>query len=156
MKIPPIPQHLRKNSIRISAIIFGIVFLHLIGVYVYAGGKYIGVPGGSVSVGMIGKAPDILSPLTYGSNVHDTSIFRFVFRGLIRYNPEAETASSDLARCDMTSLEKVTCTLLKDQKWSDGTPIENRDVLATFQALEENASDPQIKTFLEQTAITTQ
>jgi hypothetical protein len=66
--------------------------LHLIGVYIYSGGHYVGVPGGSTTIGAVGKAPNIMNPLSYGENSYDEAVFRFLFRGLIKYNPEEETA----------------------------------------------------------------
>ena len=103
---------------------------------------------------MIGKAPDIMNPLSYGSNAYDSAVFRFLFRGLIRYNPEEETAGSDLARCDLSKLEQVTCTLIKDQRWSDGTSIQNRDIIETFRAFENSATEDDMKDFLANTKIT--
>lgn len=40
----------RKKALITSAIIFCIFFFHLVGVYVYSDGKYVGLPGGGLSV----------------------------------------------------------------------------------------------------------
>lgn len=98
------------------------------------GGNYVGLPGGSTSIGLIGTAPDMMKPLSYGKNPTDKIIYPFLFRGLIRYNPEDDTARWDLAQCDISDIEKVTCTLKKDIFWSDNTAIQADDVIASFRA----------------------
>lgn len=75
------------------------------------GGHYVGLPGGSTSIAMIADTPDMMQPLTYGKNPTDQVVYRFLYRGLIRYNPEDNTARSDLAECDISRIEKIVCTL---------------------------------------------
>lgn len=81
--------HYRKSALIIFAVLFGFFFLHLIGVYVYSNGKYVGLPGGSVSVGFVSEThPDSLNPLAYGNGKTDDFLYNLLFRSLIRYNSE--------------------------------------------------------------------
>lgn len=56
------------------------LFLHLIGVYIYKDGKLVGIPGGSVNIGMVGKAPENPNPLTYGQDKQHDLILSYLFR----------------------------------------------------------------------------
>ena len=95
------------------------------------------MPGGSTSIALIGDAPDMSQPLTYGKNPADEIIYPFLYRGLIRYNPEDDIAREDLAQCDISKIERITCKIRKESTWSDKTPITDGDVVATFRAFEE-------------------
>lgn len=153
MNLPPF-TYIRKNIIRTSGIIFGILFVHLIGVYIYDGGKYIWVPGGSIAIGAVWSVPDVMNPLSYGKSEYDSMVFPFLFRGLIQYNPEWDIASGDLAQCDISKIEKITCILKNDQFWSDGTKIQNADIIATYRGFRDNSEDKIIRTLLQNTLIT--
>lgn len=86
----------RKTALIICAVLFGFFFVHLTGAYIYSNGKYVGLPGGSVSIGMVSDAdsyPDPMNPLSYGSGAAgraDDMIYNLLFRSLIRYNSEKE------------------------------------------------------------------
>jgi len=60
-----------------------------------------------------------------------------MYRGLIRYNTVDDTAREDIAQCDLSKIEKITCTIKSNTLWSDGTMIKDTDVLATFRAFAE-------------------
>jgi hypothetical protein len=68
-------------------------------------------------------APDMSKPLSYGKNPADEIVYPLIYRGLIRYNPESMIAQSNLAECDISKIERITCTLKQEQHWSDGTVI---------------------------------
>lgn len=88
MQIP----NLHQKPFLISLSVFlGVLLVHLAGIYIYEGGKYVGLPGGSISIGIVGKAPDVMNPFTFGTNPANDLVFEFLFRGLIRYNSEQET-----------------------------------------------------------------
>lgn len=81
----------RKPALIISTVLFVIFFLHLTGVYVFSNGKYVGLPGGSVSVGLISEhKADPMNPLNYGSGQTDDFMYNMLFRSLIRYNSDTE------------------------------------------------------------------
>lgn len=78
----------RVPAIWIASILGLFTFLHLIGVYIYEGGTVIGVPGGSINIGLVGQSPEIPNPMNYGQNKQHDLVLSFLFRSLIRYNSE--------------------------------------------------------------------
>lgn len=143
----------RIPTIRASSIIAVLLFLHLIGVYIYEGGTSIGVAWGSTNIGLIGEAPTIPNPLEYGKNRQTDLILKFLFRGLISYNVATTSYSGDIATCDIWDLSKVVCTLKDGQLWSDGTEIQSEDIIATYQAFRNNSTNEKVKNFLGSVSI---
>ncbi len=70
----------RVPAIAILSSTAALIFFHLIGVYIYEGGSAMGVPGGSVSIGLVGTAPEVPNPLLYGQNKQNDLILSFLFR----------------------------------------------------------------------------
>lgn len=95
----------------------------------------------------------MMEPLSYGVNPNDEMIYPFLYRGLIRYTPETNIAREDLAQCDISKIEKISCTLKKDMRWSDNTIIKNEDILATFRGFSEFGTNPDMKEVLRDTRI---
>ena len=63
----------------------------MVGAYIYSDGKYVGLPGGGVSVGVVSDShPKPLNPLLYGNGEIDDMLYKLLFRSLIRYNPATE------------------------------------------------------------------
>ncbi len=102
----------RKFLLLFSSIGVVLLFLHLIFVYLYEGGKHVGEVGGSVKIGLVGKTPVIPNPLEYDlGSLYNDIILRFLFRSMIRYNPVTMKYEGDIANCDIRNLSDVTCTL---------------------------------------------
>lgn len=139
----------KKTVLIVSSVLFGALFLHLLWGYIYSNGKFVWLPGGSISIGMVGTAPDIMNPLSYGTGKVEEFMFNFLFRSLIHYNSDIGIYQGDLANCDLSDLKKVTCTLRDDAVWSDNSKITPEDVIATINAFKTSTSNPQIKKFLE-------
>lgn len=76
-----------------------------------------------------------------------------MYRGLIRYNTEDNTAREDIAQCDLSKIEKITCTIKPDMHWSDGSVIKDTDVLATFRAFADLWENPDTREVLRDTRI---
>ena len=136
-----------------SSILGVLTLVHLIGVYIYEGGSVLGVPGGSINIGLIGQSPEIPNPMQYGENKQYDLILSFLFRSIIRYNTESSIYEGDLGRCDLSDLSKVSCRLTGSGIWSDGTPIKTDDVIATYQAFKTNPTNDKMKAFLGKVAI---
>lgn len=130
-----------------------LLFLHLIGVYIYKDGALVGIPGWSVNIWLVGKAPENPNPLEFGKDKQHDLILSFLFRGLIRYNHEIKRYEGDLARCNIDDISSIECTLTGSGKWSDGTTIKTDDVIATIQAYKENPPNDKMKTFLSKVSI---
>ena len=43
----------RKTALLVCAVLCSFFVVHLVGAYIYSGGKYVGLPGGGVSVGVV-------------------------------------------------------------------------------------------------------
>ena len=81
----------RKTALLVCAVLCSFFILQLVGAYIYSGGKYVGLPGGGVSVGVVSDSnPNPLNPLLYGSGKVDDTLYNLLFRSLIRYNPATE------------------------------------------------------------------
>lgn len=130
-----------------------LLFVHLIWVYIYLGGSTIGIPWGSINIGLIGKAPDIPNPLEYGKERKHDLILTFLFRSLILYNYELAKYEGDIAQCDISDLSKISCTLTWSRKWSDSTPIKVADIEETMHAFKENPPNEKMKNFLKKVSI---
>ncbi|MDD2694193.1 MAG: ABC transporter substrate-binding protein [Candidatus Gracilibacteria bacterium] len=142
-------NEIRKKGFLFAPII-GLIFLvHLIGVYVYEGGVSMGVSGGSINIGLVGEAPAIPNPIDYTKNKYHDLILKFLFRSLITYDAKKGEYQGDIGTCDIRDLSKIVCELKKNQYWSDGTPIQVEDVIATYQAFRANADTSKMGVFLK-------
>lgn len=137
-----------------ASIIGSLSFLHLIGVYIYEWGSVVGVPGGSINIGLVGESPTIPNPMKYSQNKQYDLILSFLFRSLIRYNNELSVYEWDLGTCDLSDLSKISCTLSGSGEWSDGTKIQVDDIVATYQAFKENPPNDKMRAFLGNVRIT--
>ena len=141
----------RKTMLITSSVLFGLFLVHLIGVYIYSNGKYVGLPGGSISVGIVADASTIspMNPLLYGQNKYNDLIYNLLFRSLIRYNSETEIYEGDLANCDISQVKKIVCDLREDAIWSDGSKITVEDIIASTEIFAKNAINKNIQTVLK-------
>lgn len=148
----------RKNALIISWAIFGFFLLHIIWIYIYSNWKYVGLPGGSVQVAVVGDINSFepLNPLLYGSGKINDLMYSMMFRGLIEYNSEKEIYEWDLANCDISDTTKITCELREDAIWSDGSKITSEDVIASADIFAINAVNKNIATALKNAKITTE
>lgn len=96
-----------------------------------------------------------MNPLTFGASPANDLLFRFLFRGLLTYNPDDETMEWSLATCDISNLSKVSCTIKNGVKWSDGTPIQWGDVIATMNAFRDKTQNAKMREFLGNVSIWT-
>lgn len=107
-----------------------------------------GVPWGSINIGLVGEAPEIPNPLTYWQNKQNDLILSFLFRGALKYDDRLGTYEWDIANCDIADLSKVSCTLNTNNTWSDGTKIQKDDIVATLQAFKNSPPNDKMKAFL--------
>lgn len=147
------PSHIRKPILIGIAILFFLLLAHLVWVYIYKWWHYVWLPGGSTSIAILGEAPDMMKPLSYGKNISDEIIYPFIYKWLIRYSSEDNTAHESLAQCDISKLEKISCTLKRESYWSDGTEVKEEDVIATFRAFSEFWENPNMKDTLRDTRV---
>ncbi len=137
-----------------SGILFSLISLHLIGVYIFAWGYYEWVRGGSISIGTIWTPPNVLDPFEYGKDKSSDLVYRFLFRGLVRYNMSTGIYQWDLTSCDLSDMTLIKCTMRDDAVWSDGTRVREEDVIESFNAFKKNSTQTEIKNFLSTVNVT--
>lgn len=100
------------------------------------------VPGGVYHEGMLGRFTTA-SPLFATSDV-DTTVSKLVFAGLFRHNRQGDLVG-DLAKDYQTDERGLTYTVhLKPHlSWQDGEPFTSKDVLFTYQTIQDpNTQSP--------------
>lgn len=92
--------------------------------------------GGTYTEGLIGS-PQFINPLYAQGNDVDQDIARLVYSGLMQWHP-TEGLVTDLAESyTISDDERVYAfTLRDDALWHDGTPVTVRDVIFTFNAIQ--------------------
>ncbi|HBU07027.1 MAG TPA: hypothetical protein DEB09_02995 [Candidatus Magasanikbacteria bacterium] len=130
---------LSSRERRIFRLSFLVLFIGLIwyGVEFVANNR-IPVParGGKYVEAVVGS-PQLINPVFASSNDVDMDITRLVFSGLLRYN-EKNGLIKDLAASYEVSVDKKVYTfeLRKDVIWHDGEPLTARDILFTFDTIQ--------------------
>ncbi len=94
-----------------------------------------------------------MNPFQYGKSDSTDLVYRFLFRGLIRYDAVRGAYQGDLTTCDLSDIMFIKCTLRDDAVWSDGTRVKTDDIIASLDTFKKNASNPDIKSFLETVTI---
>ncbi|NRH21246.1 hypothetical protein HOO68_04335 [Candidatus Gracilibacteria bacterium] len=138
----------------VSSITLVLISIHLIGVYIFAGGHYEGVKGGSISIGIVNTMPNPMNPFQYGKDSSIDLVYRFIFRGLVHYDIKTGIYTGDLTNCDLTNMIAIKCTLRDDAVWSDGTRVKTDDVIASIDTFRKSAPNDEIRAFLETVKIT--
>ena len=96
------------------------------------------VTGGHLSMDILSD-PKTFNP-ALASETSSTQILGYLFRGLTRESPEDGSIKPDLATSWQISQggKRVTFFLARNLKWSDGAPLDGRDVLFTYQDVYNN------------------
>ena len=80
-------------------------------------------------------------------------MYRFLFRGMIRYDITDGIHTGDLTNCDITDISLVRCTLRDDAVWSDGTRIKLDDIIASIDTYKKSSPKSGMRVFLEQVTL---
>ncbi len=148
-KVPRLKQllHIEKILPRGEARIFrGALFGLLIGLvwlgitFVLSGREQGPAVGGRYTEAVIGT-PSVINPLYAPLNDVDADISRLVFSGLMRYS-EAQVLEPDLAESYTLSPDgkTYTFTLRDGVVWHDEKPFTSRDVVFTFDMIQNTAA----------------
>lgn len=143
----------RKPLLWITSILSWILSIHIFFAYLYEWAEYVWQIGWSISIGIVNNETPSLNPIEYWLDANNDIIVRFLFRSLIRYNPNTGSYEWDLANCNLSNLAKVECTLKENVLWSDGAPIKKEDIIATYKAFRESPTNRALQTFLESLTI---
>ncbi len=142
---------LKKYIFLISVLSLVVTLGHLIYLYLYEDAEFKPLWWGVISEWLIGNAPS-LNPFN-ARNSNDKYIMSFLYRSLMKYDPEEWKIVSDLADCEIENLIEVECYLENNLKWSDWSDIKSTDILATYNILKETDVNPLLKSLLSETEI---
>ena len=122
---------IRKYVVALASLACAATLAHLAFLYAYLGSVPVPQQGGTISVGIVGRAPklSLLDPRPESSN---ELVLRFLFRGVMRYDPASRKVQGDVANCDLADLADVRCFMNPDAAWNDGQKITAHDVTATY------------------------
>ncbi len=135
-QLPRVLSKLEKRFF-FSALTFCVVGVLFLGSYAFITKRTLNpVPGGTYTEGLIGS-PQFINPLYSSSNDVDHDIARLVYSGLMQWHP-AEGLITDLAESFTISEDErvYTFTLREGATWHDGSPVLVRDVIFTFNAIQ--------------------
>lgn len=90
-----------------------------------------------------------MDPFSYGQDDASDLVYRFLLRGLVRYDIATGVYTGDLTNCDLTDMTIILCTLRDDAVWSDGTRIKTDDIIASMDAFRSRATNTDIKSLLQ-------
>ncbi len=122
--------------------------------YIFVWGHYEWVKWGSISIGIVGTPPNPMNPFQYGKDSSTDLVYRFLFRGLVRYDISASIYNGDLTNCDLADMTRIQCVLRDDAVWSDGTRIKTDDIIASFDIFRKSAPNNDVRMFLETVKVT--
>ncbi len=90
-----------------------------------------------------------MDPFSYGQDDASDLVYRFLLRGLVRYDITTGIYTGDLTNCDLTDMTIISCTLRDDAVWSDGTRIKTDDIIASIDTFRSRATNSNIKSLLQ-------
>lgn len=90
-----------------------------------------------------------MDPFSYGQDDASDLVYRFLLRGLVRYDIATGIYTGDLTNCDLTDMTIISCTLRDDAVWSDGTRIKTDDIIASIDTFRNRATSSDIKSLLQ-------
>ena len=136
---------IRRASRSLALVLAGVVLFGAGGCTGSAREHWKVVPRGSVSDGNL--VMDVVSdPRTFNpalaSETTSTQILGYLFRGLTRISPRDGSVKPDLAKGWRVSRggRRVVVRLLPGLVWSDGAPLDGRDVIFSFEKVYYNPS----------------
>lgn len=102
------------------------------------------VPGGTFIEGIVGRYTNV-NPL-YATGSVDAAVSKLVFAGLFKYDNNNQLTPDLAEKIDVDSSEKkYTVTLKPNLKWHDGQPLTAKDVVFTYQLIQ----NPDSRSFMQ-------
>lgn len=95
-----------------------------------------------------------MNPFQYGQNSNADLVYRFLFRGLIRYDVTKGIYQGDITNCDLSDISYIRCNMQDDAIWSDGTRIKSEDIIASIDAFKKNTTNEDVQAFLNTVKVT--
>lgn len=146
-------KKLKKYLFFISIVFFVLTSIHLGYNYIYSNSKTLPVKWGTISEWLIWSFPS-LNPLTdLYSDKNNEYIINLLYRSILTYDIEKKIFVWDIAKCDISSMLNIECSINEDAKWSDWEKIKTEDILATYELIKRTQSNKVLVTLLADTEI---
>lgn len=142
---------LKKYIFFLSLFFLVLIGSHLAYLYLYDDAKKIPVEWWAVSEWIIWSFPN-LNPLL-ANNDYNRFVVSLLYRSLISYNTRSGEIAWDLAKCNISELDYIECSLKDNLKWSNWTNISIEDIIATYNILKNTDINPQISSILQNVTI---
>ncbi|MBT4120497.1 MAG: hypothetical protein HOA57_03120 [Candidatus Magasanikbacteria bacterium] len=125
-----------RKLILVSLLVFFVGLIWIGSEFVVQHRVQMPVSGGRYVEAVVGT-PQFINPIFSSTNDVDSDISRLVFSGLMRYDEKHRLVSDLSAKYDVSEDKKVyTFELRQDVFWHDGEPFTARDILFTFEAIQ--------------------
>lgn len=142
---------IKKYVLYVSVVFFFSSLIHLAYLYLYSNSKNIALKWWTLSEAIIGDFPH-LNPLVNSSD-YNRYIVHSLYRSLLRYDANEKKFVWDITNCDIKNLQLIECFLNENVKWSDGTDINTKDIISTFELIKKTWVNPVIDSLLSDTKI---
>lgn len=142
---------LKKYLFFLSVFFFIFIGSHLAYLYLYNDSKKIEVEWWTLSEAIIWSFPSLNPLLQY--NDYNKYIINTLYRSLLTYDIKDWTIVWDLAKCDISNLSYIECSIKDDSKWSNWEDITTNDVISTYNILKNTDINPSIAAILKNTKI---
>lgn len=125
-----------RLALRLSIVVFLIGFVWVGSDFVEKHRLQVPDVGGRHVEAVVGS-PQFINPIFATTNDVDMDISRLAFSGLLRFDEKNRLLPDLAAKYDISEDKKVyTFELRQDAVWHDGEPFSSRDVLYTFEAIQ--------------------
>ena len=136
-----------------SILLIAVSTLFLLGAYVFTHHSEIPTTGGTYTEALIGS-PRLINPLYASTNDVDTDLSALLYSGLLKWQPESgyknDLADSMSVNEDQT---QYTFHLRDNAKFSDGEPVQARDVVFTYTSLQNPEYRSPLRSFFQNVRI---
>ncbi|HLC69905.1 MAG TPA: peptide ABC transporter substrate-binding protein [Patescibacteria group bacterium] len=134
--LPNFLSRTEKIIINAASTLVVLTLISTLGIFLYSHIETVPQNGGDYTEAILGQ-PKFVNPIFASTNDIDLDLTTLVYSGLFRYDLE-NGLQPDLAKEHTLSNDKKTyeIKLHDDVKWSDGEPFTARDVLYTFETIQ--------------------
>ncbi len=134
--LPSFLNRTEKIIINAASTLVVLTLISALGIFLYSHIETVPQNGGEYTEAILGQ-PKFVNPIFASTNDIDLDLTTLIYSGLFRYDLE-KGLQPDLAKEYSLSSDKKTyeIKLRDDVKWSDGEPFTARDVLYTFETIQ--------------------
>jgi peptide/nickel transport system substrate-binding protein len=138
-QLPSVMSALEKKRFAFSLLLIVVSLISLVLIYLFAHRVELPAVGGENTEALVGT-PQLINPLYAATNDTDADLAALVYSGLLKWDP-ALGYINDLAESMTASEDQLQYTLRikPNAKFSNGEPVQVRDVVFTYSAIQDPA-----------------